>query len=237
ADVDRAARLEPELPAVRRAGPLLRGWQALALSREGRHDEALAIRFELERAVPTDVRNLQCIALSALRAGLADEPGRTAAMWHLVCGTWAAVLYSPDFWADLESRTAREVWPEQIRAARDEQIRRVYRELRERAAGTEGAITALYRELEQRWSLEVEVTERLARIDLPPGALACGPMLLERVADPETGSDAGRELAAAVRAAADPHTGELLAPLGLFRHLIDTGRLDEAVTGLTVRAG
>jgi tetratricopeptide (TPR) repeat protein len=237
ADVERAAHLEPELAAVRTARPLLRGRQALVLSRAGRHDEALAIRFELERAAPTDVRNLQCIALSALRAGLADDPGRTTAMWHLVCGTWAAVLYSPSFWADLELRTAREVWPEQIRAARDEQIRRVYRELRERASGAEGAITALYRELEQRWSLEVEVTERLARIDLPPGVLACGPMLLDRVADPETGSDAGRELAAAVRAAADPHTTELLAPLGRFRHLIDTGRLDEAITGLTVRAG
>ncbi|WP_406299181.1 tetratricopeptide repeat protein [Embleya sp. NBC_00888] len=237
ADVERAAGLVPELAQVRRARPLLRSWQALAHARADRHDASIAIRLELERAVPTDVRNLQCLALSALRAGLADDAGHTTAMWQLVCGTWAAVLYSPRFWIDLEARTGREISEERIRIARTEQIERVHRELRERAGQSEGAVAALYRELAQRWALEVAATERIAHTEPAPAAIVCGPMFLERVADPEHGSPAGRELAAAVRAAVDAHTADLLGPLGLYHHLIDAGRFDEAISGLTALAG
>ncbi|MET7301229.1 tetratricopeptide repeat protein [Embleya sp. NPDC005575] len=237
ADVERAARLVPELPQVRRARPLLRSWQALAHARADRHDASIAIRLDLERAVPTDVRNLQCLALSALRAGSAGGAGHTTAMWQLVCGTWAAVLYSPRFWIDLEARTGREISAEQIRTARTEQIERVHRELGERAGQSEGAVAALYRELAQRWSLEVAATERVAHTEPAPASIACGPLFLARVADPEHGSPAGRELAAAVLAAVDPHTADLLGPLGVYHHLIDAGRFDEAITGLTALAG
>ncbi|MEU0935597.1 tetratricopeptide repeat protein [Embleya sp. NPDC005971] len=237
ADVERAARLVPELPQVRRARPLLRSWQALAHARADRHDASIAIRLDLERAVPTDVRNLQCLALSALRAGSAGDAGQTAAMWQLVCGTWAAVLYSPRFWIDLEARTGREISDERIDTARTGQIERVHRELRERAERSEGPVAALYRELAQRWALEVAATERVARTEPAPASIACGPLFLARVADPEHGSPAGRELAAAVSAAVDPHTAELLGPLGVYHHLIDAGRFDEAITGLTALAG
>ncbi|MGC0417547.1 tetratricopeptide repeat protein [Embleya sp. AB8] len=234
ADVERAARLVPELPEVRRARPLLRSWQALAHALADRHDASIVIRLELERADPTDVRNLQCLALSALRAGQAGDPGQTTAMWQLVCGTWAAVLYSPRFWVDLESRTGREISAERIEAARDEQIERVFRELRERAEGSEGAVAALYRELEQRWALEIAATERVARVE---PVIAGGPMFLARVADAEHGSPAGHELAASVRDVVDAHTADLLGPLGVYHHLIDAGRFDEAVAGLTALAG
>ncbi|WP_406280629.1 tetratricopeptide repeat protein [Embleya sp. NBC_00896] len=236
-DVERAAHLVPDLPAVRRARPLLRAWQALAHARADRHEAALAIRLDLERAEPSDVRNLQCMALSALRAGLADDAGRTTTMWRLACGTWAAVLYSPRFWADLELRTGREVAPDRIEAARTEQIERIHRELHERAEHSEGAVAALYRELAQLWALEVDVTARVARLDPALAGIACGPVLLDRIADPESGSAAGRDLANAVHAAADQHTRDLLGPLGVYHHLIGTGRFDEAITGLTGLAG
>ncbi|GCD99421.1 tetratricopeptide repeat protein [Embleya hyalina] len=237
ADVERAARLVPELPEVRRARPLLRSWQALAHALAGRHEASIEIRLESERIDPTDVRNLQCLALSALRAGQAGDAGHTTGMWRLVCGTWATVLYTPRFWIDLEARTGREISAEQIHTARQEQIERVYRELRERAAHSEGSVAALYRRLDRHWAWEVAATERVAALDPAPAPIVCGPLFLARVTDSEQGSDAGLALAEAVRAAADPHTGDLLGPLGMYHHLIDVGRFDEAVAGLTGLAG
>jgi len=233
-DVARAAELAPGLASVRRAAPRLRAWQALSHARAGRHGDALAMWLDLERDRPGDVRTLHALALAALRTGLSREtaPGDAVAAWRTVCGTWAAVLHSPGFWGDLAARTGRVATPEQIRAARVSRIERIDRGLRDRAEDDDTGWAAEYRELERRWGLELEVAARLGR-SAAPDAIVCGPLMLSRIA--HRGPRAARGFADTIHACADEDTRVLLGPLGLYRYLIDAGRPEDAIEGLTGR--
>ncbi|GAA0436191.1 hypothetical protein Acor_55150 [Acrocarpospora corrugata] len=243
-DITEVLRLDPASDHGQRASLLLRDWRAMEDARLGRHEESLTIWREEWRRRPADLRLIRRIAITAYHHVLARESADDA--WHLLLACWAAVLHSPAFWMGLAARTGRENTDETVAAVRQAVVERVVQDLRDRAMaeGVTVERATRYRDLEIRWGVELRVAALVAE-SAParhtrewPAGFACGPMLLERLAETAFGQDMAESLGAVAEKLADPLGERLrtaLSPLGRYRYLIDERRLDDAIKELEDR--
>ncbi len=252
---EEAVRLAPSSQEALSLQLLLRDWHVVALVRNGALEEGIHKWEAALDSIPSDLKLIHNLGLLYYRhaSELAEtwdmktSPGEQRdgggtlgpqiESWKRVVAYLATSLAScPPMGQQTSDVTV---------AARDALEERLMQDFRNYAARAQAAgdsnSSGLWQELETLWGIETRSAKLMYEylrdhpVDGWIGSIACGPLMLERLA----ATPSGRRLVAAIRRAVAEFEGQgykelhvLLSPMGRYRYLIDTGRLAQAIVEL-----